>query len=71
MNAFMNVTVNGQTHGLEGPLTLVELLARLEMAQRSGIAVLLNGEVARRSEWQSIRLQAGDELEIVRATVGG
>ena len=67
----MNVIVNGRPQGLDDVLTLADLLARLEMAQQSGVAVLLNGEVARRSEWPRIRLQGGDELEIVRATVGG
>jgi sulfur carrier protein len=67
----MHITVNGQPRDVSGPRPLPELLAELALPAHNGLAVLLNGEVVRRSEWAQTTVQAADVLEIVRATVGG
>ena len=67
----MQITVNGQPREVPGALTLEALLAQLQLPTRNGLAVLLNGEVVRRADWVRTTVQAQDELEIVRATVGG
>ena len=67
----MNIVLNGERRGVEGPLNLQQLLASLRVPTEGGVAVLLNGEVARRTLWADTAIQAEDEIEIVRATVGG
>ena len=56
---------------MEGPVNLQELLFRFQVPATGGIAVLVNGEVARRVDWAATAVHAEDEIEIVRATVGG
>lgn len=67
----MKISLNGELRDLEGPLTLRELLNSLRIPANGAIAVLLNGEVARRANWEEIIVRPEDEIEIVRATVGG
>jgi sulfur carrier protein len=47
-----------------------ELLRRLSIEPR-GVAVAINGEVVRRSEWTEIRIEDGNAIEIVTAVAGG
>jgi thiamine biosynthesis protein ThiS len=34
-------------------------------------AIMVNGEVVRRSRWESIRLAEGDQVELIVAAAGG
>ena len=67
----MNIVLNGDRRNVDGPLNLQELLQRLDVPTGGGVAVLVNGEVARRSNWVATAVEPEDEIEIVRATVGG
>lgn len=67
----MKISLNGERRDLDGPLSLQELLDTLRIPTGGGIAVLLNGEVARRAKWAETAIRCEDEIEIVRATVGG
>jgi len=64
-----------RVNGLETEIlatTVAELLAAqgIDPATRF-LAVAVNGVVVRRPEWASLRLAAGDEVEIVRPLSGG
>jgi len=39
--------------------------------ERPGIAVAINNAVVRQVEWNTIQLQPGDRVEIIRAVAGG
>lgn len=68
----MDITVNGEVRRLERPTSVQKYLEEMQLAQlESGIAVVLNGEVVRRADWPTLTLQASDEMEVVKATVGG
>lgn len=67
----MKISLNGEWRDLEGPLNMQDLLTSLRIPTNGGIAVLLNGEVARRAKWPEIDINPEDEIEIVKATVGG
>lgn len=67
----MEITVNGQRREVSGPLTMQQLMDELQVKVHTGVAVLLNGDVIRRAQWEQTRVQPDDELEIVRATAGG
>jgi len=67
----ISVRVNGSEQVL-AITTVNELLRRrgLDPAAR-GLAVAVNGAVLPRRQWDSARLAAGDEIEIVRPFGGG
>lgn len=66
----MQIQINGETKDFVDGLTLLELINQIEMpAQR--IAVELNREVVRRSEWDKTLLNDGDKVEIVHFVGGG
>lgn len=67
----MNVTVNREhveVKNLEP--TVRSLLDEKEIPERA-IVVAVNGVVVRQSEWQSYKIEEGDEVEIVHAVAGG
>ena len=66
----MRVYVNGETRELSGAPSLAELLTQLELPA-ARIAVELNREVVRRSDWSSTMLGEDDRIEIVHFVGGG
>ena len=66
----MNLVVNGEPYPYAGQGTIAELLAELHAAPAM-TALMINGEVVRRSRWDSVRLAEGDEVELIVAAAGG
>ena len=66
----MNVIVNGEPAELADDATTAAAV-RLLTSAVSGIAVAVNGEVVRRSDWESTRLADGDQVEVLTAVQGG
>jgi sulfur carrier protein len=66
----MTILVNGQPREVPRPLTVAELLERLELPPR-GVAVEVNLEIVPRSRHAEHRLADGDRLEIVTLVGGG
>lgn len=65
------VKINGKAMRCAGK-TISEVLVTIGVdPTRQGIAVAVNGEVVPRSEWDLVRLKAGDMVEIVTAVAGG
>ena len=62
--------INGQTKTLPSCIRLNELLLELNIPQ-AGTAVELAGEIVPQGSYQSIELQDGARLEIVRLVGGG
>ncbi len=50
--------------------TVDEMLGRLDIEPR-GVAVAIDGEIVRRSEWPNKRIEDGCAIEIVTAVAGG
>ena len=68
----MDILVNGKPRALAGAMTVRQFLETLHLPTLDrGVAVCLNGEVVRKTEWEKTDLKAQDELEIVQATQGG
>jgi sulfur carrier protein len=66
------VLVNGRRHPLRVHGNVVELLSQLGIdPDISGIAVAINDEVVRRTDWETRTLAPGDQVEVVRAVQGG
>jgi len=66
----MKVFVNGEAKDLDEALSLAALVARLELPA-ARIAIELNREVVRRSDWSSTMLKDEDRIEIVHFVGGG
>jgi sulfur carrier protein len=66
----MNLVVNGDPHPHNGAGTIAELLAEYRLAPAM-TAVMINGEVVRRSQWGAVRLSEGDAVELIVAAAGG
>jgi sulfur carrier protein len=66
----IQLSVNGQPQGFNGPLDIARLLESLALAGKR-VAVERNGEIVPRSRYADTVLADGDELEIVVAVGGG
>ncbi len=66
----ITLTVNGKPREAEGPVSLKRYLVDIGITQ-TAIAVAHNGTVIPRGEIESVKLEDGDTLEIVRAVGGG
>ena len=67
----MIIRVNDQSREVVPGLALVELLRDLGLAERKGVAVAINDEVAPRSTWPARILAASDHVLVIQATQGG
>ncbi len=65
----MFVIVNGETHSLPEPRTLVELLRLL--APAAPFAVARNAEVVPQGSYEDCRIQPGDRIDILHPAAGG
>ena len=66
----MTIRLNGDAHDLPAPLSIAELLARLEIDPRR-VAVERNFLVVKRDAYASTVVHDGDEIEIVNFVGGG
>ena len=66
----IEVTVNGETRSVPADLTLTGFLELLDLDPRK-VAVERNLEIAPRSQYEAIKIAAGDRLEIVQFVGGG
>lgn len=66
----LQVYVNGESIDLSGPISLAELITRLDLPA-ARIAVELNRTVVRRSDWSRTMLQEDDRIEVVHFVGGG
>ncbi len=66
-----HLRVNGEAMTTDAE-TVAGLLAALGVDEsRTGVAVAVNEEVVRRTEWPVTRLSDGDTVEVLRAVQGG
>ena len=66
----MRVFVNGDEKDFSSGISLAELIDQLELPA-TRIAIELNREVVRRSDWGSTMLKDDDRIEIVHFVGGG
>jgi thiamine biosynthesis protein ThiS len=66
----MKVYVNGEARNFSGTPSLAELIEQLNLPV-ARIAIELNREVVRRSDWGSTMLKDEDRIEIVHFVGGG
>ena len=73
----MNITLNGQKKELFSPQSLGEVVSRFSPSCESlsaGPAVLIaevNGTIVKKAQWDEIRVNDGDTIELVSFVGGG
>ena len=70
MSCKLQITLNGDTHEVAGPLTVAALLAQLDIDSRR-VAVEHNLVVLKRDAFANTLVQDGDAVEIVNFVGGG
>ena len=66
----MQIMLNGDTYEVAGPLTVTDLLVRLDIDARR-VAVEHNLVVLKRDAFDRTTVREGDEVEIVNFVGGG
>lgn len=66
----MTVELNGTPEELAGGTTLLSLIERHTGATR-GTAVVVDGTVVPRSDWQLYQVRDGQRIELIKAVQGG
>ena len=66
----MTITLNGDPYEISGPLTVSQLLVRLDIDPRR-VAVEHNLVVLKRAAFDDTTINAGDRVEIVNFVGGG
>ena len=68
----MNIQVNGKAHTLDSEQNVAELVFELSgSVETQGVAVAINGQIVRRTDWPTRTLRDNDEVEVLRAVSGG
>jgi len=66
----VTITLNGDAYEVSGPLTVSELLVRLDIDPRR-VAIEHNLVVLKRAAFDDTTINAGDRIEIVNFVGGG
>ena len=66
----ISITLNGEGREVPAGVTVAELLGQLDMRDRQ-VAVARNSEIVPRSDFEAVRIEDGDRIEIVQAIGGG
>lgn len=66
----MQVVINGEPRKIETELNLRELLEKLELPTQR-IAIELNKDVIRKKDWETIKINDADKIEIIHFVGGG
>jgi sulfur carrier protein len=66
----VSVVANGKPREVDDGITITDLLSEYGW-RPEWVVVEYNGEPLERARYPSVRLRAGDKLEIVRAVAGG
>ena len=67
----MKIYLNDETLEIQEGETIAGLLETMALEQVSGVAVAVNDEVVRRSDWKSQRLAGEDRVLLIAPIQGG
>lgn len=66
----MDLVVNGESYRQNGQATIADLLRECP-AEAGRTAVMVNGDVVRKSSFDAVRLSDGDRVELIVIAAGG
>ena len=64
------IQLNGNTYEISSGTNLIELLNKLKI-EKNKVAIEVNGEIVEKNKYQSLILNKGDKVEIVKFIGGG
>lgn len=67
----MKIWINKKEEEYTAPLSLLQLLQKIEKAEKKGIAIAVNNFVVSKKNWEKTSLEANDKITIIAATQGG
>jgi sulfur carrier protein len=67
----ISVRVNDQPRIFAAPITLLDALREIGVADRRGVAIAIDDTVVPRSQWPLRALAGGERLLVIQATQGG
>lgn len=67
----MNLVVNGKNTDITDTLTVSELLVKEDVKMPQMVSVELNGQILKRSEFETTRLKDDDKVEFLYYMGGG
>ena len=67
----MDLTVNQQSMTIDHDAPTIAIFLRDRNLPETAIVIAINGDIIPRTEWESVILKEGDDMEIVRAVSGG
>ena len=66
----MEITINGETKQIAQEINLTELLKHFSLPEER-IAIELNKTVVRKKDWEAIKINDADRIEIIHFVGGG
>jgi len=66
----MKLIINGEERKFESPLTILEILEKLQIKDKA-MAVAVNMEIVKKDKWNSFIPKENDKLEILQFVGGG
>lgn len=66
----MKIVLNGKPHEIPGNETVSDFVAALKLEGRR-VAVMVNEQVVKKDNWNAVRLNEGDAVEVVHMVGGG
>jgi thiamine biosynthesis protein ThiS len=66
----MDLVLNGEAYRHTGQATIAELLRECQAEPRR-TAVMVNGDIVRKRDFDTVRLAEGDHVELIMITAGG
>ena len=66
----MTIIINGEKKNIAGNFNLSELLKHFSLPSER-IAIELNKEVVRKKDWETIKINDADKIEIIHFVGGG
>ena len=66
----MDLVVNGEAYRHNGQATIADLLRECR-AEAGRTAVMVNGDVVRKSRFDAVSLSDGDRVELIMIAAGG
>ncbi len=66
----MEVKINGTVSEIADNLSLLQLIQTRNLADKN-LIIELNGEIVQNTNWENIRLNSHDNIELVQMVFGG
>ena len=67
----MELLVNNKPETLVTGSSLADLMLQLNLLDKRGIAVAVNGAVVPKASWENFNLNTHDKITLIRPTQGG